>query len=146
MKDLPNDLPIDLPGGFAPAFALGYADPAGRFALIDHDSPLPVLARAESPPQPLEGMAATIGEEGPFTPVTGTPVMLRLAGEWEGTVTVTRSTDNGATRNPLTLAGAPWASFTGNACEPVWVEYEDGATLYLEFDITDGTVDWRIAQ
>lgn len=42
-----SDIPIEMPGGFAPGFALGFADADGRFALIERDSPLPVLQRME---------------------------------------------------------------------------------------------------
>ena len=47
---------------------------------------------------------------------------------------------------PLAVAGAAWAQFTGNACEPVWEEIDPEATLYLDIALTAGTLHYRIAQ
>lgn len=143
--------PITFPAGYAPAFALGYADNAGDFALVALDAPLPVQnvdsAQVSVPvPAPLEGSATTTVAIGPFAPAANLPVVLSLAGAWQGTVQLERSTDNGATRLPVTVGGAPWGRFSANACEPVWIENEDGAELYLAIAVTSGTLSYRIAQ
>jgi hypothetical protein len=46
----------------------------------------------------------------------------------------------------LTIAGQPWGVYTGNANEEVAEETVTGATYYLEFALTDGTVDYRVQQ
>lgn len=148
--------PVKLPAGYAPAFAVGYADESGNLILAGPADPLPVTldsatievqpVESAQPPAPLEGSAASSGLAGPFAPVAGRAVVLALAGSWEGTVQLTRSTDEGATRLPLTAGGLPWGIYTGNVCEPAWFESEDGAELYLEIALAAGAVDYRIAQ
>jgi hypothetical protein len=106
------------------------------------------LAVSVNPPTTtaLAGSASASGVIGPFTPVLGRAAVLMLAGSWAGTVKVSRSTDAGATRQPLTVAGSPWAQFTGNACEAVWEESDPTARLYLEITLTSGTVNYRLSQ
>ena len=36
--------------------------------------------------------------------------------------------------------------YTANACEPVWSEQETGAELYLQIDIAQGTLAYRLSQ
>lgn len=72
--------------------------------------------------------------------------MVQLGGSWTGLVQVTRSVDGGVTRNALTVSGQPWARFTGNVCEPVWEEAEDGAELYLDITVNSGTLTYRVSQ
>jgi hypothetical protein len=148
--------PIKLPAGYAPAFAVGYADEGGNLVLAGPTDPLPVtldsgtieVVAAESapPPAPLTGSASASGLAGPFAPVAGRAVTLALGGTWEGAIQLTRSTDEGATRLPLTAGGLPWGVYTANACEQAWYESEDGAELYLEITLASGEVDYRIAQ
>ena len=94
----------------------------------------------------LAGSASASGIIGPFTPVLGRAAVLMLSGSWAGTIKVSRSTDAGATRQPLTVAGLPWAQFSANACEAVWEECDASARLYLEITLTSGTVNYRLAQ
>jgi hypothetical protein len=61
-------------------------------------------------------------------------------------VRLLRSTDGGATKLPVTVAGDTWAQFTANCCEPVWDESEASARLYLDIALTSGTITYRIAQ
>lgn len=148
--------PVKLPAGYAPAFAVGYADESGNLVLAGLADPLPVTldsgtievqaVEAAPPPDPLSGSASSSGLAGPFAPVAGRAVMLALSGSWEGTVELTRSTDAGATRLPLTAGGLPWGVYTANACEQAWFESEDGAELYLEITLASGEVAYRIAQ
>jgi hypothetical protein len=148
--------PVRLPAGYAPAFAVGYADESGNLVLAGIADPLPVTldsgtievvpVESAPPPAPLSGSASASGLAGPFAPVAGRAVTLALSGTWDGTVQLTRSTDEGASRLPLTAAGLPWGIYTANICEQAWFESEDGAELYLEIALDSGEVDYRIAQ
>lgn len=139
--------PISTPAGYAPAFAVGFSQ-AGALTLVDGDQPLPVIARPApvTVPAALTGTAEGTVTVGPFIPAAGRTVMLALAGTWTGSVRLMRSTDGGATLVPLTLGGSDWAVFEANACEPVWVEEEAGASLHLAIALTSGAVTYRLAQ
>jgi hypothetical protein len=95
---------------------------------------------------PLAGTSSTSAVLGPFTPQLGRPIWVSLSGTWAGTVTVKRSVDAGATKLPLTIAGSPWAVFTGNALEQVAEDAESGALYYLDFTYTSGTLTYRVSQ
>jgi hypothetical protein len=47
---------------------------------------------------------------------------------------------------PVTAGGLAWGVFTANACEPVWVEQEAVAELYLQIDVVQGTLNYRLSQ
>ena len=143
---LSKTYPIEAPGGFAPVFALGSDDGSGHLALVSHGAPLPTVALAPTAPAALTVIASNAKVAGSFEPTPLAPVFLTLTGEWTGTVRVLRSTDGGATRQPLTIAGSEWAIFHGNACEPVWQEGERGAQIHLVLAPTSGTLTYRIAQ
>lgn len=148
--------PISMPAGFAPAFAIGFADASGGLSVVDGASPLPVSLAGDGPilvqtdngevPAPLAGETYGVCVAGPFAPVRGRTVMLTLSGDWTGTVQVCRSVDGGATRQPVTVGGMSWGAYSANACEPVWSEDEAGATLWLEIAPVSGTVSYRLAQ
>ena len=141
-----EDTPIRTPAGYAPAFAIGTRDAAGRFALIGDGAPLPVTSAPAPASDPLQGTSATAGIVGPFVPNSSAPIVVTLSGGWNGSVQLLRSTDGGATRHRVTVAGEPWGRFEGNICEPVWSETEAGVEFYLDIAPTSGTVEWRIAQ
>lgn len=143
-----SSTPIINPGGYTPARALVFADTDGTAVQVSLASPLPVSMGAGSAAAPaaLSGSLSASGAAGPFTPLTGRPVVLALSGTWSGTVRVQRSTDGGTTRLPLTVGGSTWAQFTGNCCEPVWEENEAGAQLYLAVTVISGTLTYRVAQ
>lgn len=143
---MPITKPISLPANYAQAIAVGYADASGNISLVDSATPLPVAIATAAPPAPLSGTASANVSVGPFAPVAGAPVTLRLTGTWSGTVQLSRSSDAGATRSPVTAGGLEWARFTGNACEQVWQESEAGALLYLDIVITSGEVAYRVSQ
>ena len=109
-----DPIPLQTPAGFAPAFALGLDDGTGHLALVSDARPLPVMSLSASnsgpaaAPQPLAGETSVSVRVGPFAPAPGRTIVLTLSGEWEGTVRLLRSVDNGVTCHPLTLAGAPW--------------------------------------
>lgn len=142
--------PIAIPAGYAPAFALGYADDAGALALVAQAAPLPVQIMNDgspgSAPPPLEGSTGGTLLAGPFLPLPEAPVALCLWGTWQGTVQLQRAAGGGAPRLPVTLAGSPWGRFTANACEPVWTESAAGAELYLAIAVATGTLHYRLAQ
>ena len=142
--------PIAIPAGFAPAFALGYADSDGTFAPVAQATPLPVhIMNTElsgTPPAPLEGLAPGVVLAGPFTPMTDRPVHLALWGTWTGTVQLERAATIASPRLPTTAAGALWGHFTANACEQVWSECEAGAALYLAIAVATGTLHYQVAQ
>lgn len=153
---MPSTNPIKTPAGYVPAFALGFSGPEGELEIVDSVKPLPVSFSSAEPlpvapsyapaPSPLEGTSAASLIVGPFIPAAGRPVMLTLAGTWEGTVRVMRSIDGGATLHPVTVGGFDWGLYTANACEPVWEEQEDGAQIHLDVTLTSGTIAYRIAQ
>lgn len=95
---------------------------------------------------PLTGTANASTTVGPFTPQLARAIWIVLSGTWTGTVQVLRSTDGGATKLPLTVAGASWASFTANANEPVAEESDAAATYYLSITLASGSVTYRVAQ
>ncbi len=146
-----NDyIPVKAPGGFAPAVGLGTTDAAGNLVLVGPDNPLPVAGGMGSgvvaAPPPLQGTTTVALTAGPFGPVPGRAVYVELRGEWTGEVRLLRSTDGGATRSPITLAGAPWGLYTGNVCEPAWEESEVSAALFLELAPASGTIAYRVSQ
>ncbi len=141
-----DPIPIQTPGGYAPAFAVGVDDDFGNLSLVARGRPLPVESQLPQAPAPLEGQTTGLFVVGPFEPAAMSPVYCTLSGDWEGTVTILRSTDNGATFHPLTLAGSAWGIFTGNVCEPVWQESEQSASLWLHCTITAGSIAYRLAQ
>ena len=112
---------------------------------VTNAGPLPVSISQPSTTA-LAGSASASAVAGPFSPVLGRAAVLMLSGSWVGTVKVSRSTDAGVTRQPLTVAGTPWAQFTGNACEAVWEESDPTARLYLEITLTSGTLNYRLSQ
>jgi len=125
---MPATNPIKTPAGYVPAFALGFSGPTGDLEIVDSvkalpvevssTDPLVVLPYAAPPPAAIEGTSASNVLVGPFVPATGRPVVLTLAGTWEGEVQLKRSSDGGTTPYPLTA----WARYVANACEPVWEE------------------------
>lgn len=139
--------PITVPSGYATAFAVGFADVAsGNLSIVDSGRPLPVITVAAGAASTLAGTATSSQIVGPFTPATGRPVYLTLTGTWQGTIALERSIDGGTTRYPVTLAGQAWGRFTGNACEPVWEEQSDKASLFLNVALTSGTLSYSLTQ
>lgn len=141
-----ESIPIQTPGGFAPVIAIGQDDGAGNLALVSSTAPLPTVTVAPVAPAPLEGTSAASLVAGPYVPAALTPIYVTLSGEWQGRVTLARSTDGGATLHPLTVGGASWGRFTGNACEASWVETDRAASLYLQIEPTEGSVTYRVSQ
>lgn len=137
--------PIQNPAGYAVTRAVAYADVDGSMVPVATAAPLPVTIGGAATAA-LAGTASASGLFGPFQPVPGRPAIVVLTGNWSGTVSVTRSTDGGATRQPLTMNGSIWGQYSGNACEPVWEESESAARLYLDITLASGSVTYRLAQ
>lgn len=138
--------PIETPAGFAPAFACGYADAAGRLETVGAASPLPVAVFRGASAVPLEGIATQSGIVGPFAPNGESPVTLALSGEWTGQVALRRSTDGGATLHALRVAGRAWGEFAGNGVEQVWSENDAQASFWLDIALQSGTCAYRVSQ
>jgi hypothetical protein len=156
LEGVPIPNPINVPAGYAPAFAVGFSDSSGGLRMVNDGAPLPVTSSAAAPlivqtvdpgtPPALTGTLSASAVVGPFTPVSTRAVMLTLSGAWTGSVQLQRSIDGGSSRHPVTLGGAAWARFTANACEPVWSEEEQGATVYLAIVLASGSLTYRLSQ
>lgn len=145
-------IPIISPSGYAVPSVVAFAGADGTAQTVSTAVPLPVTSAtplsvniAVTNPTPLAGNATANTLLGPFQPTLARTVILSLSGTWNGTVKVTRSTDNGSTRLPLTIAGAPIAQYTANCCEPIWEENDPAARLYLEVVMTSGSLNYRMA-
>lgn len=138
-------VPIQTPAGYASAYAIGYADPAENLVLVSGASPLPV-ASASAAPAPLTGESAASLLAGPFEAVSGRVVTVTLGGSWQGSVRLMRSTDGGATLDPLKVAGEPWAQYSAPGCEQAWFEGEDGASFFLDIELASGSISYRVSQ
>lgn len=141
-----DNVPIDFPAGYATAVALGFASDSGKLSLVEATRPLPVSLAQGAVPPALSGNASGSVEVGPYIPAPGHAVMLQLTGQWQGDVTLLRSTDGGATRVPVTAGGEAWGVFTANACEAIWIEHESAAGLYLAFELAQGSANYRVSQ
>lgn len=135
------------PAGYVPEMALCHVDADGAALVAGVRAPLPVVtAPVAATSTPLEGTASASTLAGPFFPQLGRQIWLTLSGTWAGSVTVQRSTDAGATRLPLTVAGQPWARFTANTQEPVAEETVASASYYLDIALTSGTLAYKVQQ
>lgn len=137
--------PIQNPAPFVPSRAVSFAEVDGSSQLVSPARPLPVTM-LPSAPVAMAGTASASSQIGPYQPAIGRPILLTLSGAWTGQVRVLRSVDGGASMSPLTMGGMPWGEFSENCCEAVWEEFEDAARLYLELTVTNGTLNYRIAQ
>ena len=140
-----NHTPIQTPAGYAPAYAVGYADPADNLILVSEVEPLPVASAAPAPAA-FVGQTSTSLVAGPFEAVAGRVVTVTLGGTWQGTVRLLRSTDGGSTLVDLRVAGERWAEYNQPGCEQAWLETEDGASFYLDVQLASGTADYRVSQ
>ena len=141
-----SSLPIVTPANFAAASAMGYSDATGGLSLVSANSPLPVTMSGvtAATPSAITGTTSTSGTFASFAPARGIPIVLVLGGTWQGSVRVVRSTDGGATFDPLTAGGAPWAQYSGNVCEPVWEDNDPAATLHLVVTLSSGSLTYRL--
>lgn len=139
--------PVTAPAGAVPELALAFAAVDGSAATVSAAAPLPVVAAlAPAASTPLAGQASASTVAGPFVPELGRPIWLSLAGTWSGGASLLRSTDGGATRLPLTVAGQPWGGFSANAQEPVTEESSAEASYWLALTVQSGTVNYRVSQ
>jgi hypothetical protein len=138
---------IEDPAQFVPLTALSFGSEGAPATPVDAGHPLPtiVAARAASSTS-LVGEASASGTFGPFVPDLGIAIWLSLSGSWAGSAQLLRSVDGGVTRLPLTVAGQPWASFTGAANEPVAEESSPDASYWLAVTVASGTLAYRVSQ
>lgn len=127
----PSTLAIIAPAGYVPVTAIAHDNGSGNAQVAQRSHPLPVTP-VSSPAlsTPLAGTATASGQFGPFVPEAGRTIWVTLSGTWTGTVRLLRSTDGGATRLPLTVAGEPWGVFTAPANEPVTEDATAAAAPY----------------
>jgi hypothetical protein len=138
---------IEDPARFVPLMALSFGSEGAPAILVDGDHPLPTVRLMQSASStPLAGEATASGIFGPFVPDTGLPIWLSLSGSWTGSVQLLRSVDGGATKLPLTIAGQPWASFTGSGHEVVAQECSHEASYWLAVTIVSGALAYRVSQ
>lgn len=109
---------------------------------------MPVIANntGKKIPPPVEGNFAATGVSEVFDPLPGVPVRCRLVGNgFTGTVTVERTDDKGSSWQPMTAAGAAWASFTDDCNEEVDEPVADNVQYRLNCSaLTAGDVDYRL--
>lgn len=116
----------DAPGGFAP----------------QHD-----VREFAATSVPVAGSLGATGTAGPFVPELDRAVWVTLSGVWAGSVQLLRSTDGGATRLALTYSdGSARAIWTGAVNAPVVDDSCAGATYYLQFTRTSGTLVYEVRQ
>lgn len=138
---------IDAPAGYVPQVALSFGADGAAATAVDLTSPLPVSSTLRPATSgALAGTATGVLLAGPFAPELGRAIVLTLQGNWTGLVRLLRSTDAGATRNPLTAAGQPWAQFSANCNEAVAEESVAGATYYLDLAVASGSLTYRLEQ
>jgi hypothetical protein len=142
-----SHVPIGNPAGFLTQHVVAFAGADGLGTTVTAAAPLPVAVGPATPPgAPLAGQTSVDAVAGPFAPVAGLPIWVSLSGDWSGSVQVMRSLDGGATLQPLTLGGQPWAIYTTNANEPVGEETVAGATYYLDVALSSGSLAYRVQQ
>lgn len=134
-------------GAAIPLHGLAFGADGATATPVDQANPLPTETHVgPSGVTPLTGTITTSQTVGPFAPVLGRPIIVTLSGTWAGSVTLQRSTDDGATKLPITLGGQTWGVFTSNVNEPVWEESEAGVTYWLSASISSGSLSYRCAQ
>lgn len=143
-----DDVQVEAPGLFVPQIALTFGARDGAAVAVDRANPLPTRAvTAAAGSVPLAGSSAESGSVGPFAPDLGRAIVVTLSGEWSGSVTMVRSSDNGATRHPLTfIDGSAKGAWSGNVNAAIGEESVAGATYYLQFARTSGTLSYRVEQ
>jgi hypothetical protein len=138
---------IEDPAQFVPLTALSFGSEGAPAIPVDAAHPLPTITAAPIvSSMPLAGETSASGTFGPFVPDRGIAIWLSLSGTWTGSAELLRSVDGGATRLPLTVAGQPWANFTGAANEPVGEESSPDASYWLAVTIASGTLAYRVSQ
>lgn len=96
---------------------------------------------------PIQGTVTGNSSTEAFTPQLGRDMYITLSGTWTGTVRVQRSTDGGATWNNITIGGGqPWGLYTTNADEVVDTPTDGDATYRLGYNVSTGSVTYRLGQ
>lgn len=118
------------------------------YTSVSSDTPIPMIFRtAPSGLTPVSGSSSGTGNSPALSTKADYNLYLTLSGTWSGTVTLMRSIDNGATWNPVTGHGSPsLGQFTQNCDEAITMVKTAGVRYRLQFNITSGTVVYRLAQ
>lgn len=144
------DIDIAAPAGYVPVVAIGYGGVGEAVDPVSPAAPLPVMAQPSQRAAlavPLAGEASESAVLGPFMPDLGRPIWLTLSGAWSGMVSISRSTDGGTTRYPLTYSdGSTKGGWSGHLNSPVGEESVAGASWFIEFTRSAGTLAYRLEQ
>ncbi|SFK41354.1 hypothetical protein [Caulobacter sp. UNC279MFTsu5.1] len=108
----------------------------------------PAPAYGASGVPPVTASLTAPGNTSALPAVAGRPINVSITGTASGlSARLTRSFDGGATWLPLTVAGQPYAVWTGNISEQAWVETEAGVQFRVEVAaLAAGTATIRISQ
>lgn len=108
----------------------------------------PAPAYGASGVPPVTASLTAPGNTSALPAVAGRPINVSITGTASGlSARLTRSFDSGATWLPLTVAGQPYAVWTGNISEQAWVETEAGVQFRVEVAaLAAGTATIRISQ
>lgn len=139
---------VDRPTSYVSRHAVSFGAPGALATAVDADHPLPILAvSAAATSTPLTGTASASTVTGPFTPQLARMIWVTLSGVWAGTAQLLRSTDAGATKLPITFGdGSARGSWTGTVNAAIIEESCAGATYYLQFTRTSGTLTYEVRQ
>lgn len=146
------------PGVFVPITpsTLTFPDPTtGKARVVRPGDGLPVNstpAYTASGVAPVTATLTSVGNTAAITPTAGRPINAKITGTATGlSARLTRSDDDGATWQPLTIGGLPWAVYTGNVFEQAWVETEApvGHPILFRIEVTailGGTATIKLSQ
>lgn len=130
-------------------FRVGNASLPDRGTAMSSIDPKTGKWAAPAPAYADSGVAAVVkvftapGITDPFAAVAGRPINVSAYGTGTGmSFRLLRSFDDGVTKLPLTVAGQPYAVWTGHVSEQAWVETEaptgHPVLFYVEMTATTG--------
>ena len=139
---------ISIPAGFVPEYALAFGSRGTPPIAVDASNPLPTTIRlGATTSTALAGTASASGVVGPFVPELDRAIWLSLSGTWTGSVQLLRSTDNGATKLPLTYGdGTSRPAWSTALQSAVASETVAGASYWLGITLGSGGVVYRMEQ
>lgn len=105
-----------------------------------------VTSTAATPTSGGATFAAGSATLGPLAPDLGRGLRVTLRGTWSGSFALGTSSDGCATITPLTIGGASWGNFAGNANEIVDVPTVAGLAYCATAAVTSGTLIYGVRQ